>query len=472
MPRRTLVLVLFALLAACDQPGPAHGVALALCPGGGYAPCEAEAVPEVEDVAPGEPVGSTGWGTCTCAHTVDGLFTGWDGEGDTDFEWGPGCCGFRSIRGLYGTMYWSLLMGPGGRLNFLNDWLLYRKGPTPPNCFNLFYWNLSNQVFAIRVYGDQHVTVMAGDVDISDQSVGASSFGPSPNDSMPHAIYEFSVPTQPLGAFSICEFDPDPENEQGCDQDEKLKQEPTVVRGFINTDGTMTVESSTTAPNLNALSTWRGSTGDLVTARGVNLGPAGTVLVGQARAVVTNWSPGKVSFRVPLLASGSYLVSLLRDDGVATTPVRFDLTCAGSCTGRMCGDDGCGGSCGACLGSEACVNGQCTCKPNCGGKVCGDDGCGGSCGHCHACDGKIDDSICQGGACFGCCGSCDGKECGGDGCGGFCGTCPAGEYCQAGTCVCQPQCGGKSCGENGCGGTCGTCPAGMECAKNGQCKAL
>ncbi len=57
--------------------------------------------------------------------------------------------------------------------------------------------------------------------------------------------------------------------------------------------------------------------------------------------------------------------------------------CKPACAGKVCGDDGCGGSCGECEGfQEACVDGQCVCQPDCAGKACGDDGCGGSCGSC------------------------------------------------------------------------------------------
>jgi len=61
-------------------------------------------------------------------------------------------------------------------------------------------------------------------------------------------------------------------------------------------------------------------------------------------------------------------------------------TCTPSCTGKMCGSDGCGGSCGTCGSNQTCTSsGQCQnngCTPNCAGKTCGDDGCGGSCGTC------------------------------------------------------------------------------------------
>jgi len=64
-------------------------------------------------------------------------------------------------------------------------------------------------------------------------------------------------------------------------------------------------------------------------------------------------------------------------------PLRGD--CIPSCTGKACGDDGCGGSCGKCQTGDTCNSqGQCvaTCTPSCIGKVCGDNGCGGSCGTC------------------------------------------------------------------------------------------
>ena len=71
--------------------------------------------------------------------------------------------------------------------------------------------------------------------------------------------------------------------------------------------------------------------------------------------------------------------------------------------------------------SVGCVDGVCVCFPQCTGKECGDDGCGGSCGECGAgwqCDGDQQ--------CFD---PCVGKECGDDGYGGSCGACGAEEVC-------------------------------------------
>ncbi len=57
--------------------------------------------------------------------------------------------------------------------------------------------------------------------------------------------------------------------------------------------------------------------------------------------------------------------------------------CQPDCEGRVCGPDGCGGSCGECDEAEVCLEetGLC-CAPDCADRTCGDDGCGGSCGVC------------------------------------------------------------------------------------------
>jgi secreted trypsin-like serine protease len=59
--------------------------------------------------------------------------------------------------------------------------------------------------------------------------------------------------------------------------------------------------------------------------------------------------------------------------------------CTPMCSGKGCGPDGCGGSCGTCANGESCTSaGQCmpVCTPQCSGKSCGSDGCGGTCGTC------------------------------------------------------------------------------------------
>jgi len=110
--------------------------------------------------------------------------------------------------------------------------------------------------------------------------------------------------------------------------------------------------------------------------------------------------------------------------------------CVPNCTGKECGDDGCGGSCGTCQQGTCNAQGKCECTPDCTGKECGDDGCGDSCGTC---------------------------------------TDPAKPICNAqGVCeACTPDCTGKECGDDGCGGSCGTCtdPAKPQCSKDGLCIA-
>jgi hypothetical protein len=144
-------------------------------------------------------------------------------------------------------------------------------------------------------------------------------------------------------------------------------------------------------------------------------------------------------------------------------------SCTPACSGKVCGSDGCGGSCGTCASGTTCnSSGQCvsSCTPSCSGRMCGDDGCGGSCGICAT------GSTCNAsGQCVSTCTpSCSGRACGDDGCGGSCGTCATGTTCNAsGQCVCTPQCSGRVCGDDGCGGSCGTCASGV-CTANGQCQ--
>jgi len=75
---------------------------------------------------------------------------------------------------------------------------------------------------------------------------------------------------------------------------------------------------------------------------------------------------------------------------ISTTGKVFQTDyCTSSCAGKACGaDDGCGNPCqiGSCPTGQTCSSGTCvagnTCTPSCSGKECGSDGCGGSCGNC------------------------------------------------------------------------------------------
>ncbi len=138
--------------------------------------------------------------------------------------------------------------------------------------------------------------------------------------------------------------------------------------------------------------------------------------------------------------------------------------CVPNCSGKDCGNDGCGGECGKCSGQNVCEGSKCVCKPACDGKACGNDGCGGSCGEC---PGPQD--ACENNQCV-CKPACEGKACGDDGCGGQCGECPGPQdICVENQCVCQPACEGKACGDDGCGGQCGECSGPQEQCMDNQC---
>jgi hypothetical protein len=147
------------------------------------------------------------------------------------------------------------------------------------------------------------------------------------------------------------------------------------------------------------------------------------------------------------------------------------------------------GECGV-SPSEACAQtammGECLsafidcqgCTPDCTGKVCGTDGCGGSCGICKPVE-VCSDGMCVMGSCSDECKPLGAKSCAGNGyvtCGNYdpdpCSDlspvvpCGANEVCESGMCVCIPSCADKECGSDGCSGTCGSCQAGYECTEN------
>ena len=85
------------------------------------------------------------------------------------------------------------------------------------------------------------------------------------------------------------------------------------------------------------------------------------------------------------------------------------------------------------------------CVPNCDGQYCdGDDGCGGTCGACPAGQRCGPDQRCRPDPCEPDCSNDDGaaRACGDDGCLGSCGTCPEGQLCVPadGTCAGFPTC--------------------------------
>ena len=129
--------------------------------------------------------------------------------------------------------------------------------------------------------------------------------------------------------------------------------------------------------------------------------------------------------------------------------------CALNCEAVACGDDGCGGSCGACEAGGYCIGGACLLQGL---------GCADGCDDDNAC--SVD--IClENGACHHTAVS-DGTACGGTG----------GWICESGLCTCTTTCGTKQCGADGCGGLCGTCDDGIACTfdkcdlESGACTQL
>jgi len=89
----------------------------------------------------------------------------------------------------------------------------------------------------------------------------------------------------------------------------------------------------------------------------------------------------------------------------------------------------------------------CGCEPDCDGKMCGNDGCGGSCGTCNF------NEICTSTTQQCCARQCTNKNCGSDGCGGDCGSCPQGEFCSDDqVCVFPGTSSDGGCPDGGCDG--------------------
>ncbi len=130
--------------------------------------------------------------------------------------------------------------------------------------------------------------------------------------------------------------------------------------------------------------------------------------------------------------------------------------CGAACVDTATDERNCG-LCGrVCATSQACAAGVCRCVPSCAGRVCGDDGCGGSCGAC------VSPHVCtEAGACV--------CPAGSSACGAAC--CNASQACVAGACRCVPSCAGRVCGDDGCGGRCGACASPLVCdITSGTCR--
>ncbi len=134
-----------------------------------------------------------------------------------------------------------------------------------------------------------------------------------------------------------------------------------------------------------------------------------------------------------------------------------------ACDDLACGDDGCGGSCGACSEHHECLAGACVYVPWCGDAACD---AGETCATCAADCACGCGQACEGGACVFT--ACSGKACGDDGCGGTCGTCGEHEACLEGACVVQPYCGDGVCNGDE---ACDTCEADCDCPCGEACTA-
>jgi hypothetical protein len=175
--------------------------------------------------------------------------------------------------------------------------------------------------------------------------------------------------------------------------------------------------------------------------------------------------------RAPTCGINGALCQDCFDNGVCNA--QGQCVCTPDCVGKVCGGDGCGGSCGECRLGETCnfATGQCTCTAtSCpsGQQCCADDRCG-------LPNGGV---CCQPSDC--CSGNCFNNRCAArvSSCGGFdCGFTANG--CAGETCCGDPatiSCGDDCCGPpaTACdpegGGCVGGCrPNGTACCQDSQC---
>jgi len=120
------------------------------------------------------------------------------------------------------------------------------------------------------------------------------------------------------------------------------------------------------------------------------LAVAALALVGQRRATAGGCKADGAVCRTSRSCCGTS-----GNNGVCVeeSGAKFGVCCTPDCTGKECGDDGCGGSCGTCTAPQTCGGGGtvnvcgCTPRTTCpAGDNCGSvpDGCGGTlnCGTC------------------------------------------------------------------------------------------
>lgn len=133
--------------------------------------------------------------------------------------------------------------------------------------------------------------------------------------------------------------------------------------------------------------------------------------------------------------------SICANSGTRSRSVTTPTCSAGACTNMMttamdtsgCSRNTDGTTCGA---GQACKSGTCQCAPQCSGKNCGSDGCGGTCGSCSGANATCNNGVCQCTPTPGCTGG-----------GNVGNVCAADDGC-GGPCTCDTQ-NGESCGSNG-----------------------
>ena len=163
--------------------------------------------------------------------------------------------------------------------------------------------------------------------------------------------------------------------------------------------------------------------------------------------IVLTGDPSKFTLTLALADAGDDLY----DTVVLVDRIQL-IPCDTVCEQFECGPNPCGGqSCGSCPAGKKCVDGQC-CVASCTGKDCGPDGCGGTCGTCGTLSHCTGIGICE----------CSWAACS-DGC------CAQGDVCSAATGKCCKQTCLKACGANGCGGLCPPLPGQTCCTKDADC---
>lgn len=311
------------------------------------------------------------WGGPACAgHTIDGRFGGLD-DGECR-EWNV-----EPIRGRFGDLY--LDVDWGSDLVVLNDWHLRDDAPAEDEMFNLFCLATELGLFEIRVFGDQHVEAWL-DAEPIESIEGASGFGPSPLTERDHSMFEFRLARLPTTVTLLAKdpaggrretpaLRPDVQlaSSGTCfpgsapEVAHNLVEEPTIFRFDLGPDGVRRA-GATSHPALFGIGARVVETGDELTVHGHNLGEGATVLFADTPAETRLVGDEAVVAVVPDVVG---IVSVrVRLDGAISNALSVEVHEAG-CVPRCgeCGPDGCGGTCGACVGGFLCNEVARACVP-------------------------------------------------------------------------------------------------------------